>query len=197
MQFGAHPYVLFSKEAPGVTPKDIAHSLSQLNRFTGHSREPFSVARHSYNVSMMLNFDPWVAMYGLVHDVPETVTNDLSHPLKEALFSGLFGWFVRRRYKRIERVAEAALFEVLGIPHPIPEDIKVLVKRADNAAVLAEKRDVMPSCERLWDMVPGNASHVEVTPTKTPRQDAALFLDRYVELARHLNISPKDWNERS
>lgn len=190
MQFGANPYTIFSKEAPGVTPKDIAHSLSQLNRFTGHSREPFSVARHSYNVSLMLNFDPWVAMYGLVHDVPETVTNDPSHPMKQAL-----GFQARRRLKKIEHCAGIALFEVLGIPYPIPKDIKVLVKRADNAAVLAEKRDLMPPCERLWDMVPGNPCHIEVAPTKSAKQDAALFLERYAELAGHLNIKPKVWND--
>lgn len=189
MQYGAHPYEIGSFHAPGVTPKDVAYSLSQINRFTGHSSFPISVARHSVYVSKLLNMDPLVAMYGLLHELEETVINDISHPVKMAL-----GWRGMRRLKKIGEAANHALFEVMGVPYPIPKDIKALVKRADNAAVLAEKRDLMPPCERTWDMVPGFAAPVSCEFTDNPADDAILFMDRYVELADILNFKPKDWN---
>lgn len=189
MQYGEHPYEIGSKSAPGVTPKDIAHSLARINRFTGHATEPISVARHSWYVSNLLDMDPLLAMYGLVHEVEETVINDISQPVKAAL-----GWRGMRRLKKIASAANTALYEVLGVPYPVPPDIKAMVKRADNAAVLAEKRDLMPPCDRPWDMVPGNASHRAALPTQCPKTDTRLWLLRYAELAKHLNIQSKDWH---
>lgn len=189
MQYGSHPYEIGSKSAPGVTPQDIAHSLARINRFTGHTTDVLSVARHSVYVSQLLNFDPLVAMYGLLHELGETVINDISQPVKAAL-----GWRGMRRLKMIETAAETALFEVMGVPYPIPKDIKALVKRADNAAVLAEKRDLMPPCERPWTMVPALPAIEPTTASVGPNSDAREFMDRYNELAVILDVQPKDWN---
>ena len=60
---------------------DIAHSLSQLCRFTGHTKEFYSVAQHSVLVS-----DAQTTLAekraGLLHDATETYLNDLASPLK-------------------------------------------------------------------------------------------------------------------
>ena len=89
MQYGSCKYELGSSKMPyGVTMEDVANSLSKINRFTGHSIEPISVARHSIYVANALWTSPataMLAMHGLLHDVSETVVNDLSAPLKAAL----------------------------------------------------------------------------------------------------------------
>lgn len=190
MQYGSNAYEIGSKSAPGVTPKDVAHSLARINRFTGHTVGTISVARHSVYVSHLLNMDPLVAMYGLVHEVEETVINDISQPVKSAL-----GWRGMRRLRSIAEAANYALYEVMGVPYPVPKDIKTLVKRADNAAVLAEKRDLMPPCDRPWSMVPGHASTVPAVSTARPASDEADFLARYHELSAILNITPKQWEQ--
>lgn len=72
---------------------DIAHSLSLLNRFTGHTRHPYSVAQHSLNVSHMVSaynyqtLDDWqnLSLAGLLHDASEAYVNDLARPLKGML----------------------------------------------------------------------------------------------------------------
>lgn len=190
MQYGSVPYEIGSETARGVTVVDIAHALARVNRFTGHSRQALSVARHSVYVSKLLDFDPVAAMYGLVHDVHETVVNDISHPLKASL-----PLEARKAFELIADNADIALYEVLGVAWPMPLDIQDLVKKADNVAVMTEKRDLMPPCDRVWDMVPAEACHVKAEPTVSARDDEELFLARYMQLAHHLNIKPKKWSD--
>lgn len=64
---------------------DIGHALAHINRFTGHTCRPYSVAEHSLHVSAML----WrqhgraaLALLGLVHDASEAYLGDVSGPLK-------------------------------------------------------------------------------------------------------------------
>ena len=189
MQYAGVPYEIGSNVARGVTVKDIAHSLARINRFTGHTRHFISVARHSVFVSTLLDFRPQAAMYGLIHDVHESVTNDISYPIKRALSDA-----ARRELEVIADNADTALYEVLGVEWPMPPDIKLLVKEADNVATMTEKRDLMPDCPRKWDMLKEQPCHKGADPTVTPRDDEGLFIARYYELAKHLGIMPKIWS---
>lgn len=63
---------------------DIAHALSMLNRFTGHTNFPYSVAQHSVIVSYAVA--PGDALGGLLHDASEAYVNDLARPLKQYLY---------------------------------------------------------------------------------------------------------------
>lgn len=69
---------------------DIAHHLSQVNRYTGAARRPFSVAEHSLLVCEILERergerDPSVLLAALMHDAHEAYTQDLSSPAKQAV----------------------------------------------------------------------------------------------------------------
>jgi 5'-deoxynucleotidase YfbR-like HD superfamily hydrolase len=183
MQYGGVSYDIGSLTAHGVRPLDIARALAKLNRYTGHSTEPLSVARHSVYVSKLLDINAWEAMYGLVHDVAETVVNDLSWPLKQKLSKK-----ARMELKFLEAAAEQALFKVLKVPYPMPEEIKKAVKRADWVASATEKRDLLPPCPRDWSMLEEPPTHVSATPTTNWKEDADQWLTRYAELALHLKI---------
>lgn len=63
--------------------QDIAHALSHLCRFTGHTNMFYSVAQHSLLVSEKMPGGPADKLAGLLHDAAETYTNDLSSPLKK------------------------------------------------------------------------------------------------------------------
>lgn len=191
MQYGSVPYEIGSTTIKGVYVKDIAHAMARINRFTGHTRATLSVARHSVFVSKLLDFSPIAALYGLAHDVAETVTNDISHPVKSHLKECRpEAW---EALDDISAAAEEALFEVMGLEWPMPHDIHDLVKVADNVATMTEKRDLMPDCSRPWDMLKEKACHVPATCTGHPQDDATLFMARYVELAVHLNINAAKW----
>ena len=79
---------------------DIAHHLSQINRYTGAARRPFSVAEHSLLVCEILERergerDPSVLLAALMHDAHEAYTQDLSTPAKAAIGSA-WGEFENR-----------------------------------------------------------------------------------------------------
>lgn len=92
--------------------KDIAHGLSNICRFGGHTREFYSVAQHSIYLSHIVPEED--AYAGLMHDCAEAFLGDIPSPLKRRLPD----------YKRIESIVEAALFEKLGIPFPLPASVK-------------------------------------------------------------------------
>jgi len=84
-------------EIQNVKPKDIdmfdiAHSLSNICRFVGHTKNFYSVADHSvlcYMIAPLLypdKFeDPRFALMVLLHDAAESIIGDNSGPLKQVV----------------------------------------------------------------------------------------------------------------
>jgi hypothetical protein len=105
----------------------IAHSLSKLCRYTGHTSSHYSVAQHCVVVSRIVPRD--LAMAGLMHDASEAYIGDISRPLKivlEDLAPGIV--------PGIENAIHAAVAERFGFLYPHDP----LVKDADNVALATE-----------------------------------------------------------
>jgi 5'-deoxynucleotidase YfbR-like HD superfamily hydrolase len=188
MQYGTTHYEVGSSNPGKITVQMVADALSRLNRFTGHGTA-YSVARHSVFVSRLLDMSTEVAMYGLIHDAHETVINDICWPVKQAL-----GPAARAEFDAIEAAADKALFRVFGMPWPMPEEIAKQVKMADWIAVATEKRDLLPACDRKWDMLKEPAHHRHVKKTSSAEADAAEFMSRYRVLKGipHHNVKTED-----
>lgn len=60
-----------------VCIEDIAHHLSIINRFTGGTKWPYSVAQHSAEVAIEVP-----CLEALLHDAHEAYIGDISTPLK-------------------------------------------------------------------------------------------------------------------
>lgn len=123
---------------------DIAHALSMVNRFGGHTAEPWSVAEHSIAVSAMLwrsTGDPRRALLGLLHDAAEAYLGDVVRPLKTHL----------DQYKRVEERMEHVIFSKLvpGFSElPVEQVVEVMaqVKSADRG-LLAFEMSVIRNAE--------------------------------------------------
>lgn len=76
---------LFNPNPDQIDINDIAHNLSQINRFNGGTKWPYSVAQHSVIVSRIVH--PKFALLGLLHDAAEAYTGDISAPIKCLLIS--------------------------------------------------------------------------------------------------------------
>lgn len=74
-----------AKEVDRLNIHDIAHPLSQIVRFNGHIKHPYSVAQHCLTVTSIMEKDGFskeTLLYALMHDAHEAFISDVPSPLK-------------------------------------------------------------------------------------------------------------------
>lgn len=118
---------LLRPEASVISIQVIAHALSRICRYTGHTKDHYSVAQHSVLVSQMV--DHQYALQGLLHDAAEAYIGDVAKPLKMLLPD----------YQRVEERVERAVLHHFGLP----EQLHPSVKEADQAILQIEQRELM------------------------------------------------------
>ena len=155
--------------------EDIAHSLSNQCRFTGHTKHFYSVAQHSVLVSH--ECDHKDALWGLLHDASEAYLSDIARPIKRYTAWG-------SGYGDVERKLEIAVAFSFGLQdNDTPyEELGVMpasVKRADDLLLRTEMRDLMPP--GVSDTIPGEMLGEELAYW-TPKFAKMAFLQRYDEL---------------
>lgn len=116
---------------------DIAHALSMICRFGGHSRVFYSVAQHSILVAYeaeRAGLNRYACLAALLHDAAEAYVGDMIWPLKRAI--GHLG------YDDIEAGVQAAILSRFGLLQ-MPSDLKAFIKHFDLVLLATEKRDLM------------------------------------------------------
>lgn len=152
----------------------IAHALSNVCRFAGHSKVFYSVAQHSVLVSELVPKEQ--ALAGLLHDAAEAFIGDVPSPLKGLL----------HEYREIEKRVEGVIFRRFGLPLELSEEVKC----ADKIALATERRDLLVAGNgdvNAWDILDG------VTPLQDryisallPQQAKAMFMSRYYKIVAEI-----------
>lgn len=110
-----------------ITLEDIAHALSNLCRFTGHTSTFYSVAQHSVMVAHMVQdagCNLATQRAALMHDAAEAFLGDVSSPLKSLL----------PEYKELEDIWWRAVAHRFALLPELPRTVKLF----DARAVVAE-----------------------------------------------------------
>jgi len=126
---------------------DIAHSLGNMCRYTGHCSPFWSVAAHSIEVSHRVEravrkqFDDdrivaEFAMTGLLHDAGEAYLVDIPRPIKPLFLN----------YKQWSDALDESVAERFGIIFPHPN----VVKEIDTAMLTAEIRQFFLPGSFAW-----------------------------------------------
>jgi len=128
-----HP---LSPSVDGIDIDDVAHSLSQICRFLGHTDGFYSVAQHSVLVSRHVPRED--ALWGLLHDASEAYLCDLPSPVKNSPLLGA--------YRIAENRLMLAVCAKYGLPPRMPRSVRV----ADKVILATEFRDVTTVADQEW-----------------------------------------------
>jgi hypothetical protein len=149
-----------------INIRDIAHSLSQQCRFTGHTREFYSVASHSTLATLLVPEE--LKLTALLHDASEAYLSDLARPVKHGLGFG-------EAYREVESRLQECVADKFDLPWPFPEEIH----DADDTLLRSEQRDLMPDALR----VPGDSYTPFPIYGEPPQRAEFRFLEEYRRLS--------------
>lgn len=107
----------------------IAHALSNLCRFGGHTSRFYSVAQHSVLMSRHLPLAGDLALQALLHDAPEAYLVDIPRPIKDMLPD----------YK----IIEDKIWRVIARRFQLPEELSPSIKRADDRMLVTEASQLL------------------------------------------------------
>jgi 5'-deoxynucleotidase YfbR-like HD superfamily hydrolase len=167
-------FSILNPRAQDIDIVDIAHALSMICRFNGHTNQFYSVAQHSVHVAQICR--PEYALHGLLHDASEAYIGDVIRPLKRLLSN----------YREIEERIELAIAAHFGYN---PYQHKRAVKIRDDTILCTEKRDVVSG--RVNSMHFQKYKPVEFIIIPLPPNEAeAMFMRKFEELyAKHKTVS--------
>lgn len=201
---------------------DIAHSLSNLCRFNGHTRTFYSVAEHSVRVLHyvrdrresewakkfhdQVRRSPHLEAWALLHDAAEAYLGDVTKPLKELMTVKTrvegFGW-VPADYSDAEKQYQRKIGERFGLPEPGHKDCPLgYIGYHDYHMLAAEARDLLSEATVARWVDVGMASSIPTIEPWSPEEARRRFLDEAAKLglmdpADHLQQTTKKVGEVS
>lgn len=113
----------------------IAHALSHINRFTGHTIRPYSVAEHSLlcaDIAEHLSVPARGQLCLLMHDAHEAFTGDTSSPAKLAIGTA---WTA---FEQSQAIPLRKFFRI----HLAFVAFRSAIRQCDLMALATERRDV-------------------------------------------------------
>jgi len=137
----------------------VGVSLARLPRFTGHTRDWYSVLCHTMVVTELMSKKHRI--HGVLHDAPEACVADVPTPWKTVAA------------KKREAVLLKRIYRDLGLALPTPMEAEA-VTVADRAALAAEAHVLgHPAADEYW----ANPSKKAVELTEKAMEDCAMYRD--------------------
>lgn len=122
-----------------VNIEDIAHALSQICRFNGHTKHFYSVAQHSINCAKMaarIGATALTQLNCLLHDASEAYLCDVPSPIKPEL----------EGYKVLESKVQGTILKALSVATVNYE----VVDYVDKTMLAMEAKALMPC--KVWEV---------------------------------------------
>ena len=147
--------------------EDIAHALSNLCRWAGHSRYYYSVAQHSVIVSH--HVPPEYALWGLLHDAAEAYLMDMPSPIKALL----------PEYAALEARMLGVISKRYGLSSECPAEVKIVDRRLRVTEAI--ELGLRP---HLWGGLHEDPLPIQIKPI-APDGMRSAFLFRFCELVNY------------
>lgn len=164
---------ILSLKPENICLDDIAHSLSNICRFNGHTKYNYSVAQHSvlfYRYMKRQGYSLRIRKQALMHDAPEYIIGDITSPLKQII-------------KPIIKPIEANIWKAIAAKYDINPELNQVVKRGDLSILFNERQSLFTKLiEWGWSVSP--LSGVRIIPWSHSRAKKA-FLRACAECEIH------------
>lgn len=164
---------------PGdVLIKDIAHALSMVCRFGGHTREFYSVAQHCVHCSELV--ESWgteneeLQLHTLLHDASEAYLGDVVRPLKYSMPD----------YLQLEERMMEVIYQGLDLSLPCEGEQRI-IKEADDTLLMTERRDFINHRNLKWGIHQKPLETLRLT-SLSPTAAEYQFITRYDNLRAKL-----------
>lgn len=154
-----------------INRQDIAHALSQICRFGGHTTVPYSIAQHSIGVSQLC--PPELKLFGLLHDASEAYMGDIITPIKHHPSMQVL--------VDMEDKIMAAIMEHFGLTWT--GQLPPAVHEADKIMLVTEARDLLATEPEWTHQMPYKPLQRKIVPLDSKTIER-LFLERLEELTR-------------
>lgn len=151
--------------------EDIAHALSNICRYGGHSSYFYSVGQHSIIVSReieRLGYGPGIQLYGLLHDASEAYICDIPRPTKKNIIG----------YLEMETNMQNTIYKALDIEKP-DTNITNIVTIVDYEVLQYEARRLMKKHSWAKDNCIKIDADIKYMPMKEVKKE---FLKMYEKL---------------
>jgi hypothetical protein len=183
------------------TLESVAHQLAQINRYTGATRRPYSVAEHSLlcaDLAADAGHTPLVQLCCLMHDAHECITGDMASPVK---------WHLREAWADFENPHARTLRKHFRLSAAFVAHTR-LIHHIDLMALATERRELLPyqpGVNAPWPVIdtPGQEVHAadgyhlrsmwREQRHWTEWRDA--FLERYEQLGARVDAQARQWRE--
>ncbi len=156
--------------------EDIAHHLSQINRFNGATNIPYNVCEHSVNVSLLVSDE--FKLEALLHDASEAYIGDCCTPLKQSV--NMDG------YRDLEESIQKCCEYTFGVMST--EESHAEVKKADTVMLKVEAMWLLRHpLIKEWSQWIDSIEIPETTPTIIgwePSFSKMMFLKTFNELTK-------------
>lgn len=148
-----------------IDVRDIAHALSLICRYGGHTIRFYSVAEHCVLMSQAVA--PEYALAALLHDATEAYVGDMVRPLKHHMSD----------YCKVEDRVAWAISERFGLHPHMPAE----VKDADNRILLDERAALFSGVPAAWSVDGMEPLGVPISGL-SPQDAEAMYLALLAEL---------------
>lgn len=182
-----HRFYPLDPRPQDIALDDIAYSLANQCRWTGHCRRHYSIAQHACYVALTVEaILPSLARAALHHDSAEAYVGDMARPWKRLLQVKMGDESVAS-VNEIENHILGVIFWQLEMAPPIPTEWRT-IHHVDNRVMQTERLHLLPADDApgwalLGDVIPG----LEIA-TWTPEAAARNFLDLDARLVRDYGV---------
>ncbi len=163
--------------------EEIAHALSLLCRYNGHTRRYYSVAEHCILMADWVAKQTWATpldvLTALHHDDAEYIIGDLARPVKAKM----------PQFKELELILDRAIALRFGTLYPFPPWLKEI----DARIIQDERNNVINPSDNDWgtdSLVPLDVQFFEVAG-RFPMLMRRAFLTRHHRWSEETSI----WQE--